>query len=511
MELGFGDLSFSDSSSSSDDDEEVCFRKKTPQTKMESLSGFCPSFLCEASHWSYRYLILGLICLINVALSFNDDMTDGLAKVIIEVMDINTLTYEYLDGFGTIPTIVLCILGGYLIDRYLGIRYSLIVASVAGLVGEMMFCIGVFTSHYWLMVLGTTITFVAEEMLELLLYIYQARWFKNKELTFALGLNSSAECLGSALAMSLSNAFYEFLSFVPAVPSVHLGLTCLLGPTAALISLVCCLLVVCLDSRRSKHSRKKSATGLSGQKCVKFYKYISLNVILLSIAFALYEPVIESFSTIGQLFFVKKFRLSTNMASLGNGLLSWLNIVLLPLFGLVIDITGYHVYWSVLSVILALITHSLLLTFSQPFVPFVAQVIYALSDSLFTTSMEPLPAFVVPESQEATIYGIMDSFGNLMFVFCAFATGHIADTASYNVLEMFYIILLIISLIALVNLLVLDGVSVVGVTNISGKMRRKREQEEDSSSSDSDESTSSESDSDSSSSSTSSSSSSSSG
>ena len=434
-------------------------------------------------HGSYRYAILSLICLISVTLSFRNSMTDGLTEAIIEVMGIDTLAYEYLNGFGTIPNIVSCTLGGYLLDRYFGIKFSLIVASIAGLVGEMIFCIGVFTSHYWLMVLGTTITFAAEEMLELLLYIYQARWFKNKELTFALGLNSSAKCLGFALAMSLSNLFYEFLSFIPAEPSVHLGLTCLLKPIAAIVSLACCFLP------DNKHSKKKSGTGLSGQKCVKFYKYISLNVMLVSVAFALCESAIMSFSTIGQLFFVKKFRLSTNMASLGNGLLSWLDIVLLPLFGLVIDITGYHVYWSVLSVILALITHSLLLTFSQPFVPFVAQVIYALSDSLFTTSMEPLPAFVVPESQEATIYGIMDSFGNLMFVFCAFATGHIADTAGYNVLEMFYIILLIVSLIALVNLLVLDGVSVVGVTNISGKARRKREQEKDSLLSDSDEST----------------------
>ena len=434
-------------------------------------------------HGSYRYAILSPICLISVTLSFRNSMTDGLTEAIIEVMGIDTLAYEYLNGFGTIPNIVSCTLGGYLLDRYFGIKFSLIVASIAGLVGEMIFCIGVFTSHYWLMVLGTTVTFIAEEMLQLLLYIYQARWFKNKELTFALGLNSSAKCLGFALAMSLSNLFYEFLSFIPAKPSVHLGLTCLLRPIAAIVSLACCFLP------DNKHSKKKSGTGLSGQKCVKFYKYISLNVMLVSVAFALCESAIMSFSTIGQLFFVKKFRLSTNMASLGNGLLSWLDIVLLPLFGLVIDITGYHVYWSVLSVILALITHSLLLTFSQPFVPFVAQVIYALSDSLFTTSMEPLPAFVVPESQEATIYGIMDSFRNLVFVICAFATGHIVDTASYNVLEMFYIILLIVSLIALVNLLVLDGVSVVGVTNISGKARRKREQEKDSLLSDSDEST----------------------
>ena len=397
-------------------------------------------------HGSYRYAILSLICLISVTLSFRNSMTDGLTEAIIEVMGIDTLTYEYLDGFGTIPNIVSCTLGGYLLDRYFGIKFSLIVASVAGLVGEMIFCIGVFTSHYWLMVLGTTVTFIAEEMLQLLLYIYQARWFKNKELTFALGLNSSAKCLGFALAMSLSNLFYEFLSFIPAKPSVHLGLTCLLRPIAAIVSLACCFLP------DNKHSKKKSGTGLSGQKCVKFYKYISLNVMLVSVAFALCESAIMSFSTIGQLFFVKKFRLSTNMASLGNGLLSWLDIVLLPLFGLVIDITGYHVYWSVLSVILALITHSLLLTFSQPFVPFVAQVIYALSDSLFTTSMEPLPAFVVPESQEATIYGIMDSFRNLMFVICAFATGHIVDTASYNVLEMFYIVLLIISLIVRYNI-----------------------------------------------------------
>ena len=478
MELGFGDLSLSStssssSSSSSSDDDGV-------HVKQECQWSYCPSVLCDPSHWSYRYSILVLVCLIEISLTFNDDMTDGLAKVLLEVMDIDTLTYEYLDGFGTIPNIVLCILGGYLIDRYFGIRYSLIAASIIGLIGEVIFCVGIFTSQYWSMVLGTTITFIAEEMLMMLLYIYQARWFRKKELTFALGLNSSAECLGSALAMSLSNLFYEYLSFIPVPPHIHLGITCLLGPLAAFISLICCFFIVCLDRKRSKPS--KNLTGLSVKKCANFYKYISLNVVLVSVAYGLYDPVIDSFSTIGQLLFVKKFKLNINMASFGNGLLSWLNILLLPLFGLVIDITGYHVYWSIAGVSLGILTHTLLLSSSFPFIPFIAQFLYSVSDSLFCSSMSPLPAFIVPESQEATIYGIMDSFENLMFVVCVFATGHIADTAGYNVLEMFYILLLIVCLISLVNLLINDRLSLIGVTNVSGRIRRKREEEESSSS-----------------------------
>lgn len=495
MELELGDLTLSEDNVSQDGDS-IKFHFETIDDKKNlSLTGL---FLCSPKHWSYRYMILTLICLITIALNFSYDMTDGLAKPLIDVMNINTLTYEFLDGFGNIPNIVLCVLGGYLIDRCLGIRKGLLLTTTLSLFGEILFCLGIFLHQYWMMILGTVVTFIAVELLEMILYIYQARWFKNKELTFALGLSMSAECLGSALAMSFSNLFYELLSFIPN-SNIHMGMAYMLGLAAALFSVICGLIIIYLDSRASKQGKSKMPTTGIDKSCFKFYKFLSLSVILMSIAFAFYDPVIESFSTIGQLFFIKKFKLNINAASFGNGLLSWINIFLLPLVGLAIDVVGYHVWWAVIGVTLALTTHFLLLTSSLSYIPFVAQFIYAVSDSLFSSSMSPLPAYVVPESQEGTIYGLMDCAENIMFVVCVFVTGYIADTAGYNALEMFYIVLLFISFIALLNLLILDSVSAVSVINISGTARRDREKEEESSSD-----SSSDSDSDSSSSSSSS-------
>ena len=99
---------------------------------------------CDTSHWSYRYIILALICIMNVALDFNDDMTDGLAKAITDVMGIDTLTYEYLDGFGTIPNIVMCIIGGYLVNHYLGRRCGLILTITIGFMEKFCFVLEYF-------------------------------------------------------------------------------------------------------------------------------------------------------------------------------------------------------------------------------------------------------------------------------------------------------------------------------------------------------------------------------
>ena len=187
---------------------------------------------------------------------------------------------------------------------------------------------------------------------------------------------------------------------------------------------MCCLIIVTLDVIASKPKHKKKTSQQRNRKCCgfecSFYKYLSLNMLLIAVIYACYDPVIDSFCTIGQLLFVKKFKLSTNVASFANGLLPGINIILLPLTGLFVDVVGYHVFWSLLGILLALVTHFMLCSVLSHYIPFIAQVIYSISDSLFASSMSPLPAYIVPESQEGTIYGIMDSLENLMFVVCVF-------------------------------------------------------------------------------------------
>ena len=147
MELELGSLSFSDNESedSFDDDD------------TQTICQVCPLSRCDPSHWFYRCMILGLVCISTVALSFNTGLTVGLSTAIIEVMNIDTLRYEYLQGFSTIPDILICAVGGYLINRYLKLRIGLISMTLLGLIGESLFCVGVFFSQYWLMILGLSL------------------------------------------------------------------------------------------------------------------------------------------------------------------------------------------------------------------------------------------------------------------------------------------------------------------------------------------------------------------
>ena len=454
------------------------------QTFTNSLFKSCSlSLFCDSNHWSYRYTILALICVINVVTCFADDMTDGLPKAVITVMDINTLTFEYMDAFSGIPCIVLSLIGGILVDRVMGRRRGILLATSIMILGEIIFCSGIFLNHYWMMIVGTVVVNIGDEMLCVVGYSFQAKWFRTKELGVALGFDSSAECLGSALAMALSNPFYEFLSFIPQ-QNIRLGVTCLLGPAAAILAFLCSLGIVFMDTYGSKPTDKDKKKFKIKKDQFKFYNYFTLYLWLVLGVSIIYDNVVEAFSTIGQLFFVKKFKLSTNKASIANSLLSAINIILLPLTGLLVDVVGYHIFWTMIGVLIGVATHLLLLLSSpRHFVPFIAQVMYAISDSLFCSALSPVPAYLVPESHEATVYGIIGSFEAILYIIVILATGYIADTGGFKVLEMFYSLLLFVAFIMALDLCLLDATSDESTLNISAKTRKAREEEESSSSS----------------------------
>lgn len=475
MDLKLGSLSFpnsSDNECKTDNDSEADNKSESCDDDDEmKLCGFWSS-----KHWSYRYVILFLICIVSVTLSFNAEVTVGLSAAIVDVMNVDNLVYEYLEGFGTVPDIFICAIGGYVIDRCLSLGFGLISLTVIGLIGEGMMCLGVFLGHYWLMVVGITVVFAAQKLLEIIVYCYQVKWFRDKELTFALGLSTSARYIGLTLSMSLTNPFYEFLSFIPN-PHMHLGMTFLVGPVAGLISIICGLAIVCLDFKKTTPQKVKKSEEDEHFDCKKKLSILcQLSVWLLAIAISTYCTVIDSYVTIGEIFFIEKFKLDANMAGFANSMLFGINIILLPVVGLMIDIIGYHVGWSLVGVVLGFSTHYMLLTFSNSFIPFIAQFVYAVSDSLFTTSTGPLPAYVVPESMEGTTYGIIRALNNLNFVIAVFATGYIADTGRYDILELFYLSMLVITFVSMSALLISDTFSDVGTVNISGKARRDKEQ-----------------------------------
>lgn len=76
----------------------------------------------------------------------------------------------------------------------------------------------------------------------------------------------------------------------------------------------------------------------------------------------------------------------------------------MPIFGLAIDNVGRSLGWMFLGILLSLASHALLaFTYIQPYIPAVC---LGLGYSIFTATMWPMTAYVVPFRLLGTGYGM---------------------------------------------------------------------------------------------------------
>src|ERR1700721_4408961 len=96
------------------------------------------------------------------------------------------------------PNIFTVVSGGVIIAR-LGLRKSLMIFAVLSFVGP---AITAATSHLSVMAAGRLIFGMGAESLNVASTTALARWFRGKELSFALGLNLTAWRLGTFAALN---------------------------------------------------------------------------------------------------------------------------------------------------------------------------------------------------------------------------------------------------------------------------------------------------------------------
>jgi MFS family permease len=120
-------------------------------------------------------------------------------------------------------------------------------------------------------------------------------------------------------------------------------------------------------------------------------------------------------------------------------------VVTSPIFGKIVDSTGYNLIWVILSIVLAMISHLILMfTFLNSFVPVL---ILGASLSLLYASLWPMVSLVVPNNQLSSAFGLVQSFQNLGLAIISILTGLIVQNYGYFVLELFFLTLCLIGLL----------------------------------------------------------------
>ena len=95
-------------------------------------------------HWTYRYIVLILVCTVKISQNYIFDLPAGLEQVIIQTLNIDVSRYTILYSIYSWPNIIFTVIGGILVDRILGMRLGMFLFMVLSTIGQLVMALGGF-------------------------------------------------------------------------------------------------------------------------------------------------------------------------------------------------------------------------------------------------------------------------------------------------------------------------------------------------------------------------------
>jgi len=398
-----------------------------------------------------------MMCLLGFGSYFCFDNPGALQTDIKVAMNLTTAQFANLYSWYSWPNVVLPVVGGFLMDRVLGIRLGTMVFAFIICIGQGIFALGGFMDRLWLMELGRFVFGIGGESLAVAQNTYAVSWFKGKELNMVFGFQLSVARVGSTVNFLLMGPLYEWVA-ENIMDGEHnptaVGWTLLIAGTSCLMSFLCSVILGWMDKRRASLLRITDV-GESGE-VVRFGDVLSFPLAFwfLSLACLSYYGAIFPFVSLAQDFFVTKFSFTNQQANKIIGLIYLVSAPASPLLGLVIDKTGRNISWVFLSVLISIGCYALLnFTLLDPYI---AVVILGVAYSLLASALWPICALIIPEYQLGTAYGLMQAIQNLGTALITMGAGSIVDEHGYFWLMNFFLFWLLVTLACTVCIWISD-------------------------------------------------------
>lgn len=156
--------------------------------------------MTEQKFVSFRWVMLGLGCFLQLLYTWNLMAIPALAKYIMSELNLTYTMFMSLSQAIMIASIVLAILGGALADRF-GIKRTII---ISGLIGGVFGLLKGFSTSYiqflcFTILQGFGAAFLLPNMAKLV-----RDWFPPRQIGIANGINSAVYALGMTLGLALT-------------------------------------------------------------------------------------------------------------------------------------------------------------------------------------------------------------------------------------------------------------------------------------------------------------------
>jgi MFS family permease len=345
----------------------------------------------------YRWLVLIFVSLAMFGSYYAYDALSPLADVLKQQLGFSDLNIGFLQAMYSFPNIFTVVIGGFIIDR-LGLRKSLMIFAVLSFIGP---AITAATSHLSVMAAGRLIFGMGAESLNVAATTALARWFRGKELSFALGLNLTASRLGTFAALNSPTwARWAYANWRdPFLIAVAFSALCVVG---ALVYWI-------LEAWAEKNS---DLGKVSTDKVVfsDLWKFGTSYWLIVALCIVFYSAIFP-FQTFAVEFFKDAHGTSREFGGFLSSTLTLFAMIVTPLFGLLVDRVGKRALFMMVGSLL-LIPVYLMMAYTHVNL-YLPMAMMGLAFSLIPAVLWPSVAYIVDQSKLGTAYGLMTMIQNI--------------------------------------------------------------------------------------------------
>lgn len=171
-------------------------------------------------------------------------------------LDLTTTQFAMLYSIYSWPNVILCFIGGFLIDRVFGIRLGTIIYMFILMIGQLVFAFGATINGFYIMLLGRFIFGIGAESLAVAQNNYAVLWFKGKELNMVFGLQLSFARVGSTVNFLVMESVYKYVKQFYS-GSYVLGMVLFIAASTCVMSFISALILGWMDRRAERMLRRR--------------------------------------------------------------------------------------------------------------------------------------------------------------------------------------------------------------------------------------------------------------
>jgi MFS family permease len=345
----------------------------------------------------YRWLVLIFVSLAMFGSYYAYDALSPLADVLKRQLGFTDLNIGFLQAMYSFPNIFTVVIGGFIIDR-LGLRKSLMIFAVLSFVGP---AITAATSHLSVMAAGRLIFGMGAESLNVAATTALARWFRGKELSFALGLNLTASRLGTFAALNSPTwARWAYANWRdPFLIALAFSALCVVAA-----------LVYWILEAWAENNYDLGKVSTDKVVFADLWKFGTSYWLIVALCIVFYSAIFP-FQTFAVEFFIDAHGTSREFGGFLSSTLTLFAMIVTPLFGLLVDRVGKRALFMMLGSLL-LIPVYLMMAYTHVNL-YLPMAMMGLAFSLIPAVLWPSVAYIVDQSKLGTAYGLMTMIQNI--------------------------------------------------------------------------------------------------